>query len=272
MQSAKLITGPINHLRQCRHGFMLFNCNDVYIGKSLDFYGEWSEGEMEVFRQIVKPGEIAIDAGANIGTHALVLAKAVGPQGRVYAFEPQRIVFQTLCANMALNSMTNAFCYQAALGAERGTINVPALDFSKVNNFGGLSLDLDVRGETVDLITLDNLNLPACCLLKADVEGMELMVLQGAAELIDRHKPWLYLENDRPDKAPALMKHIDALDYEMYWHMPPLFNPNNYFRNPTNVFSNIVSGNLLCVHKSLKANIGTGLKRTYPGERHPFGG
>jgi FkbM family methyltransferase len=269
METPKLVAGPFNHMRQCRYGYMLYNCNDMYLGRSLDLYGEFSEGEMELLRQLIRPGDICIDAGSNIGTHTIFLARTVGPQGRVYAFEPQRLVFQTLCANMALNSMANAYCINAAAGTERGYINVPALDFTRTNNFGGLSLDVNMPGETVDMITIDSLNLPALRLLKADVEGMELHVLKGATETIKRHFPVMYIENDRVQNSLALTQFIDSLGYEMYWHMPPLFNPRNFFGNGINVFSNIVSVNLLCVHPSWNITL-QGFTRTHPGEKHPM--
>src|SRR5208282_3272360 len=97
MQATKLLSGSINHLAACRHGYLLYNPLDEYIGKSLDLYGEFSEGEVGVYRQLVRPGDVVIDAGANNGVFTLVFARAVGPAGRVIAFEPQRVLFQTLC-------------------------------------------------------------------------------------------------------------------------------------------------------------------------------
>ena len=88
---------------------MLYNEHDIYIGRSLDLYGEFSEGECDVFRQLIQPGWTVLELGANIGSHTVFLAKRVGPSGRVIAFEPQRIVFQTLCANIALNNLLNVF-------------------------------------------------------------------------------------------------------------------------------------------------------------------
>lgn len=60
-----------NIVRQCRHGLMVFNRHDQFIGKSLKVYGEYSEGEYEVFSQVVKPGDTVIEAGANLGAHTL---------------------------------------------------------------------------------------------------------------------------------------------------------------------------------------------------------
>ena len=95
-------TAGFNALVRAKHGLMLFNKNDTYIGRSIGKYGEFSEGEIAIFDQLCRPGDIVVEVGANIGTHTLPIAKMVGVAGRVHAFEPQRIVFQTLCANMAL--------------------------------------------------------------------------------------------------------------------------------------------------------------------------
>jgi FkbM family methyltransferase len=269
MQPRKLASGRFNHLSQCRYGLMLYNVNDLFIGRSLDLYGEFSEGEVNVFRQMVRPGDIVLDVGANIGAHTLFLANAVGRQGKVYAFEPQRIVFQTLCANMALNSVTNAYCYHVAVGDRPGSILVPALNYEVPENFGGLGLGDARAGEEVQFITLDSLALPTCRLIKVDVEGMELHVLQGARATIDRLRPVLYVENDRAEKSEALMRFIDQLGYEMYWHLPTYYSAQNYYGNANNVFGNIVSGNLFCVHPSQDV-VPRGFERALPGERSPF--
>ena len=70
-----------NIVRQCRHGLMVFNRHDQFIGKALKVYGEYSEGEYDVFSQVVKPGDTVIEAGANLGAHTLGLAQLAGPNG-----------------------------------------------------------------------------------------------------------------------------------------------------------------------------------------------
>lgn len=248
---------------------MLYNFNDVYVGKSFELYGEFSEDEARLFDQVVRPGDVVMDIGANIGAHTLVMAQRVGPTGRVYAFEPQRVVFQTLCANMALNSISNAVCMQVALGDEPGKVMVPAFNYAQTNNYGGIEIDSFATGEPTPVITLDSLELSACRLMKIDVEGMELKVLKGGMQTIKRLKPILYVENDRLEKSDTLMQLIDSLDYDMYWHLPPLFSPNNFYGNSQNVFSNIASFNLLCVARSADMKI-TGFKKASPTERHPL--
>lgn len=247
-----VVENQMNVLVEAKHGRMLVNKNDVYIGRSIREFGEFSEGEVEVFQQLLRPGCMVVEAGANIGTHTIPLAKAVGPTGRVFAFEPQRIVHQTLCANVALNSLTNVVADWAGVSDQAGELHVPPIDYSVQQNFGGINLQKFTQGERVPLKTIDSLELPRLELLKADVEGMELAVLKGAQETIQRCKPTLYLECDRKDKAPELISYIYSLGYEPYWHRPPMFNAKNFFNNAENPFGSIVSINVLAVHPERK--------------------
>lgn len=72
--------------QKCRYGTMLFNSNDEFVGRSLSLYGEWSEAEPFVFAQMVREGDTVVEAGANIGSHTVMLSKAAGDTGSVFAF------------------------------------------------------------------------------------------------------------------------------------------------------------------------------------------
>ncbi len=242
-----------NEMRLCRSGPMIYIKFDVYVGGSLQKYGEFSIGEQRLFEQIVQNGSIVVEGGANIGAHTVELSRLVGPYGEVHAIEPQRIAFQTLCANLALNQCANVFARQAALGAESGTILVPALNPSIRENFGRLSLRNVSIGEPVPLITLDSLDLPACHVLKVDVEGMEVEVVKGAAKTIDAYRPIMYLENDRRERSRELLALIFGLDYTVYWHLPRLYNASNFAGDEEDIFPGIVSSNILCVPKEKQA-------------------
>ncbi|MDZ4782965.1 MAG: FkbM family methyltransferase [Planctomycetia bacterium] len=246
---------PFLQQKTCRHGQMLYNIHDQYIGRSLDLYGEFSEGEIDLFRQLVREGDVALDVGANIGAHTVFLAQHVGPRGSVFAFEPQRVVFQTLCANVALNQLTNVDCRQAAVGATAGEIIVPEIDYRRYANFGGLSLDGWEQGRLVPVVAIDQLQLSKCEFIKVDVEGMEVQVVRGARDTLSRLRPLLYVENDRSEKSRDLIQLLRDCDYELYWHTPRMFNANNFFGNANNEFGDIVSHNMLCVHREVPHDI-----------------
>jgi len=239
---------PANlRLRQCRHGMMLYRLNDTFIGRSLELYGEMGEHEVRALCGLVFPGDVALEIGSNIGTNVVPLARRVGPQGTVIAFEPQRQVHQMLCANVALNGLAKVIAPWGAAGAEAGSIRVPSIDYEARGNFGGVSLAAEGAGERVRVMTVDGLKVKACRLMKIDVEGMEIDVLKGAARTIARLQPRLYVENDRREKSAALISHIVGLGYRCYWRLPPLFNRDNFRQHAENVFGNIVSVNMLCL-------------------------
>lgn len=224
---------------------MLFMPHDAYVGRSFDLYGEFSEHEIDVLLQLVGPGDVIVDAGANIGALAVPLAARLGPTGGVIAFEPQRVLHQVLCANVALNGLTNVLTECCALGDRDGTVRLPALDYGRPNNFGGVSVHAGEGGVTVALRRLDSFGLSRCNLLKLDVEGFELAVLRGADATLRRHRPVIYAENDRAENSPALLAHLLALDYQLFWHLPPLFNDANFKGARDNVYPGTISVNVL---------------------------
>jgi FkbM family methyltransferase len=246
---------PFNRQKDCRHGRMLYNVHDLYVGRSLELYGEWSEVEIDVFRQILRPGDVVWEIGANIGAHSVPLAKLVGTSGGVFAFEPQRLAFQTLCANVALSSLANVFCQQVAVSDEMGSMRIPMLDPYRDQNFGGFHAMGHSRGEPTPVVALDQLVLPPCRLLKADVEGMELHVLRGARRILQTLQPVLYVENNHNEVVDPLIEFVDSIGYAMFWHEPPMFNPNNYFANSTNIFRDELSHNMLCVPRAMAGNV-----------------
>ena len=164
--------------------------------------------------------DVVVEAGANIGTHTVPLSKLVGIEGSVHAFEPQRLVFQMLRGNLALNQCQNVVAQELGLGRSRTRMVTPRVDPNQANNFGGLSLLQEGDGEAVTVVTLDSINLGRCRLIKADVEGMEEDVILGALETIARCRPLLYLENDRSEHSAALLRRLMDLDYKIWWHCP----------------------------------------------------
>ena len=240
-------TDGSTRLTQTRNGLMFYNRFDCYIGRALDRYGEYSEQECALFRLLVRPGDVVIDAGANVGAHTLVFSRLVGDRGMVHAYEPQPVVFTHLNSTLQLNHCVNVVTHGQGLGSKRGDAYIPALDYDAAGNFGGVELGQYEDGNRVVITTIDSLKLEKCSFLKADVEGMELDVLAGASDTIDKCRPIIYVENDRQNYTTRLVRYIKSKGYLIADDETPLFNPNNYFCNSKNEFGNLVSKNLLGV-------------------------
>lgn len=191
----------------------LLACSNDHISCTIRRDGTWGEVESTLCRYftVETKGAIVIDAGSNLGGFALPVAKHLMDfGGRVYCFEPQRIVFQQLCANIFLNRIDNVFSYNVALGDGFGELEIPELDFQQSMNVGGLSMDPGFRRQIeadaekginiknaintqfgnfkVDKIPLDSLELfKNVGFIKVDIEGWELEFFQGAEQTIRRN-------------------------------------------------------------------------------------
>jgi FkbM family methyltransferase len=250
---------PYVELTESKYGPMLYPPKDQYVGRSFKEYGQFSQGELDIFMQIISPGAIVLDVGANIGAHTVPLAQLVGIGGAVVAFEPQPVLHQILCANLVLNSIPNVITYAMALGNCEGECKIPLFDYSQPLNFGGVAMDLVEEGESVPLGKLDTFKLERVDFIKLDVEGFESKVLEGAAETIERCRPIMYIENDRAEKSAELIQRLFDMGYRLWWHTPPLYSPDNFKANKENVFGRIVSVNMVAIHRDSERRV-EGLK------------
>jgi FkbM family methyltransferase len=270
MRDIKQLAGH-QRMIEGRHGLFVYNMHDQFMGRALEYYGECCEHEADLFRQLVRPGSVAWDVGANIGVLTLPLARWVGVNGQVIAFEPQLEIFHILAANIAINSLSQVRAMPYALGNRQAVLDLPALDYSRSGNFGGASL-LEVKNparQQVECRTIDDLAyLPAPQFIKIDVEGMELQVLQGGSGVIGTARPIIYCENDRVEKSAALIEYLWSLDYSLYWHTPMLFNPDNYFNYQSNIYGEIRTFNMLCLPDELGMEV-TALVKITDQNVHP---
>jgi len=236
-------------IKRCKHGLFMFNRNDRFVGRSLDVYGEWCESELELLLRFCRNGDVVIDVGANIGSHTIPFANAVGDTGLVVTFEPQRMPFHILCGNTAINCLTNVCALQKGVAERSGNAKVPVLSWHEPHNWGAVSLaDQNSPGEEVEVVTIDSLELPSCRLIKIDVEGMEPQVIRGAVRVIQKYQPVLFVENNTVDQASRTIAAILELGYSAWWHLGLYYNPKNFFDNQTNVFDPYKpEANLLCL-------------------------
>ncbi len=201
---------------------------DEFLGRSVFSYGEYNKDECEYIVKLAdsRPG-LVLDIGANIGNISQALI-ASGHQ--VVAFEPQPEVFELLKLNCPA-----ADCRNHALGDVETTLQMPAVDYSRRGNFGGLGIGMGT-GLAVKVLSLDSLAFENVSVMKIDVEGFEENVLRGAVDTIRRCRPIIYLEADRREKLASLARLLDTLEYDYIEHNPPLFNPDNFFGNKRNIW------------------------------------
>lgn len=223
-------------------------------------YGEWSEVEVQFFRQILSPNSNVIEVGANIGMHAVPIAKTVH-QGKLFCFEPQRIIFQLLCSNLALNQLTNVYAYQQGVSDEASRIEIASSDYETAWNYGSFSLDKgfntegyfqgEIQQESVQVIRLDEHpevhKLTELRLLKIDAEGFDLNVLKGASQTIEAHKPVIFIEAHR-HQSQMLIRYLNGIGYQCFWFVSDRYQPNNHFGQPKTLSG--LDYNLACFHQS----------------------
>lgn len=223
---------------------MLFS--GPHIGKCLERYGEYSEGEVTMMRQFVGPGSTCIDVGANIGDLTVPLSTSVGDTGRVYAFESHPEVFNILCANLALNGIRNTMPICAFVASSE--------DVDTGSAVWGEHAYVGERWPP-RFVALDSLEIERCDLVKVDVDGHELEVLESGEMLIERFRPVLYFENDIRACSERLLDFVmRRLGYDVYWHPTPIFNRDNFFGDPDNHWApnDIVSLMMLAVPRERK--------------------
>lgn len=233
---------------------MLLPLYDTVVSRCLLLYGEWAFAEMALLGPLLRPSDVVIDCGGHIGAHTLVFARRVGPTGRVLSFEPQRLLYQHLCANAALNGLTNVIGAWAALGATPGTIRPPEIDIGRPANLGARKLHGQTPGPLqVPVRTIDGMGLSTCRLIKIDAEGMEREIILGASQTIGRLRPLLYVENNDRERSAALIETIAELGYRLFWHFSPYFRPGNPNKQTQNVFPNTADPNMLCLPAEVEA-------------------
>jgi FkbM family methyltransferase len=161
--------------------------------------GVFEAEETRVVMDLVHPGYVAIDAGANYGWYTTLLSRLVGPAGAVHAFEAMPSTTGTLRNNCTLNGCKNVIINQCALGDHVGT----AIIHDRPDGASGdASLFPLVPGKghplTCEMQTLDNYfmqtGLSRCDFIKCDIEGAELLFLKGARNVLKRHQPTILLE------------------------------------------------------------------------------
>jgi len=209
----------ISELFQNEDGNFIVFPNDA-IAQHLKSGKPWEPHFKTVVQHLVKEGDTVLDCGSNFGYNAVIMGKQIGPSGRLFAFEPQRIVNQQLSGNMILNNIYNAIVVHAALGQEQGiTTMSPVLYDLDWVNIGDTSVG--EGGDEVQVITLDMIDSQPD-FIKMDVQGYELFALLGAENTIKQSLPDIFIEIEEHQLAKfnvtkdQLFNYIKSFGYRMF--------------------------------------------------------
>lgn len=169
--------------------------NSVFADAWLGRWG-FEAGEQRALRALLAPGQRVLDVGANVGLYTVIMARAVGPAGHVWSFEPSPATAARLQENVRLNRLQNVTVAAAAVGETEGEVEL--LEFPDgqdvYNSVGARERPAEgvraVRGVRVPAVTLDAYaareGIKRVSVLKVDVEGAEERVLRGAVGLLRR--------------------------------------------------------------------------------------
>lgn len=197
-------------------GLVCFINTKDLIGWKIFFLGEYESGTNRILAKYVKSGDVVIEAGANLGSETLLLSKLVG-NGRVYGFEPNPYTFERLSINVSINSLENVQVFDCAIGERNDDIsfNIYPKGFCNPGMSSKYMETPLTRKITVAQKTLDSFveeqKIAKVDFLKMDIQGAEMDLLNGAAGMIGKHKPGVFLE------ALALYNDTKAL-YEKFRH------------------------------------------------------
>jgi len=148
----------------------------------------WEPHVLRELARYLAPGDTALDVGAHIGSVTVPMARLVGPEGRVYAFEPQKKIYRELVHNLELNELDNAVPLRFALSSRNEIVEMDPI----VVQDGRVRVG--AGGDAVEARTLDSFGFPGVALMKIDVEGYEAEVLRGAEQTIRAFYPVIIVE------------------------------------------------------------------------------
>jgi FkbM family methyltransferase len=159
--------------------------------------GGYEPFETEVLSWLVMPGATVVDAGANVGHYTLAFARAVGPEGRVIAFEPAPQTLRLLAHNVRVNGYRNIRIVPCALTAARASRRL----FLSPDNQGDHRLHDDGKQRAsvqVEAVALDDYlgrSTDPIALIKLDIQGTEPAALDGMQATLARHpEAWIATE------------------------------------------------------------------------------
>lgn len=168
---------------------MYVDPRDMAIPRQLITYGHYEKYATELFKKLVKRGDVIVDIGAHIGHYTLIAADLVGEDGKVFAFEPAPDNYAFLVKNVEVNGYNNVTTVQKAVSNKGGTTKL-LLNPHDTGQHAIYNGHDDRNSLVIETVTLDDFfkdKENRIDIIKMDVEGAEMLVLQGMSEILKRN-------------------------------------------------------------------------------------
>ncbi|MBZ5668208.1 MAG: FkbM family methyltransferase [Acidobacteriia bacterium] len=175
--------------------------------------GSYEYHKRKAFEERVAKGSVVFDIGANTGFYTLLASVLVGPQGRVFAFEPVPRNLRYLQEHLRINGIKNVSVIEAAVA---DCVGVAHFDAGPNPSMGRLAADgcLTVRTVSLDEMVRRG-ELPPPDYMKIDVEGAELLVLTGATFLLENTRPTVFLATHGQDLHQQCCQLLESFGYQL---------------------------------------------------------
>jgi len=218
-------------ITETRFGSKLATTSWDILGRHVHYFGVWEPNLTYWIRSRLKPGDVFIDVGANVGYHSVLASELVGGSGKVVAVEPAPAIFSILEENLRLNHAANVRAVNCAawdreetltLYTEPEQLGVVTTAVAEWAEHWGLKNRVQVPAAPLDVI-LKPSEYRAARMIKVDVEGAEWQVLSGMASLIPEYGDDMEIALEA---TPAMLeasgrKAQDVLDLLKRWGFHP---------------------------------------------------
>jgi FkbM family methyltransferase len=210
---------PLGTIQKIRRGY-LKGCKIRLSENSLwsPLLGKWEPAMQKIMVNVVKPGDIVYDLGANNGLHGLLMAGLALPGGKVYNFEPFEENIAEINENYGFNNVTNYENIQAAVADKEGTEVFALGNHHKQGAIvqGGVAVSNSINVPVTTLDAFIEKGNPGPAFIKMDIEGAEGPALQGFSRNISRFQPLMIIELHSPEQDRLVGQFLQAHGYTAY--------------------------------------------------------
>jgi len=214
-----------------RYGVLQYRPGRSLVEQSIEWFGEFAQRHVRMLERVVRAGATVVEVGAGVGAHVLPLSAAVGPSGRVIAFERDDVTRRMLRQNIQANRLNNVTVLPS-LGGGQPQAAVPATMAA--------APEAAASTDSIDSLRFDGIEL-----LKVAYGSDATEVVRGAEETLWRARPLLFLHiSDAPSSAP-IADDVKQFGYRCWRVDAPLFDVDNFNRQDRDLLQGVVAYALL---------------------------